>query len=99
MHSQNFQVRNPKGTYKTTSDYSVRASVIPCDIDGGLSEISFLIDFLPLNTISLKYLQKIQDGGDIRVGQKFLFFTSKIQKVRFFQKFFQGVVLSSTEIL
>jgi hypothetical protein len=25
--------------------YSVRASVIPCDNDGGLSEMSFLIDF------------------------------------------------------
>jgi hypothetical protein len=53
--------------------YSVRGSVgktIPCDIDGGLSELSFLIDFWSLNTIPLKFLQKIQDGGDIRVGRK-----------------------------
>jgi hypothetical protein len=55
---------------------------------GGLSEMSFLIDFWPLNTIPLKFQQKIQDGGDIRVAQKSLFFTSKIQKVGFFKKIF-----------
>jgi hypothetical protein len=55
---------------------------------GGLSEMSFHIDFWPLNTIPLEFWQKNQDGGDIRVGQKSLFFTSKIQKKRFFKQFF-----------
>jgi hypothetical protein len=55
---------------------------------GELNEMLFLIDFWPLNTIPLEFWQKIQDSGDIRVGQKSLFFTSKIQQVRFFKKFF-----------
>jgi hypothetical protein len=51
--------------------------------------MSILIDFWLLNMIHMmELLQKIQDGGDIRVGQKSLCFTSKIQKVRFFKKFF-----------
>jgi hypothetical protein len=54
---------------------------------GGLSEMSFLLDFWPLNTIPLKFLQKIQDGGDIEVGQN-LFFYLKNSKVKFFKKFF-----------
>jgi hypothetical protein len=40
-----------------------------------LSEMSFLIDVWFLNTIPLEFWQKNQDGGDIRVGQKSLFFT------------------------
>jgi hypothetical protein len=34
---------------------SVVPIVIPCAIDGGLSEVSFLLDFWPLNTIPLDF--------------------------------------------
>jgi hypothetical protein len=34
------------------------ASVIPCDIDGELNEMSFVEDFWPLNTIPVEFLQK-----------------------------------------
>jgi hypothetical protein len=41
----------------------IRASGIPCNIDGGgLSVMSFLIDFWLLNTILLEFWQKNQDG-------------------------------------
>jgi hypothetical protein len=46
----------------------------------GLSEMPFLIDFWPVNTIPLKFWQKIQDGGDIKVGRKSIFSTTIIQK-------------------
>jgi hypothetical protein len=46
---------------------------------GGLGEMSFLVDFWPLNTIPLEFRQKIQDGGDIGVGQKSLFLPKKLQ--------------------
>jgi hypothetical protein len=36
------------------------------------NEITFLIDFWLLNTIPLEFGQKIQDGGDLRVGRFFL---------------------------
>jgi hypothetical protein len=53
-----------------------------CDIDVGevLSVMSFLIDFWPLNTIPLEFWPKIQDGRDIRVGQKSLFLPQKFKK-------------------
>jgi hypothetical protein len=47
--------------------------------------MSFLIDFWPLNTIPLQFWRKKQDGGDIRVGQKFFFYL-KNSKSEIFQK-------------
>jgi hypothetical protein len=59
-------ILNPKRLWVRISGgpISVRASVIPCDIDGGggLGEMSFLIDFWPLNTISLEFWQKNHDA-------------------------------------
>jgi hypothetical protein len=57
---------------------SVRASVGKIDMmGGGLSEMSFLIDLWSRNTIP--FCKKIQDGGDIRMGQK-SFFPRKFKK-------------------
>jgi hypothetical protein len=47
--------------------------------------MSFPIDFWPLNTIPFEFLQKNQDGGDIRVGEK-SFFYLKYSKSEIFQK-------------
>jgi hypothetical protein len=62
--------------------------------------MSFFINFWPLNTIPLEFWQKkIQDGGDIGVGQKSLFFASKIQKEIFPKVLPRFVVLSSAKLL
>jgi hypothetical protein len=63
---------------------SVRASVIPCDIDGGLSEMTFLIDFWPLND-SVGIFAKKFKMADILGWVKNPFFSLKIQK-EIFQK-------------
>jgi hypothetical protein len=67
---------------------------------GGLVKFHFLIDFWPLSTIPLTFWQnQIQDGGDIRVRQKSLFYL-KNSKSEIFQKVFpRFVVLSSTKLL
>jgi hypothetical protein len=51
---------------------------------GGLSEMTFLIDLASKHDSVGIFTKKIQDGGDIRVGRKFI----KIQKFKntFFSK-------------
>jgi hypothetical protein len=72
--------------------------VIPCAIDGGLSEmILFLVS--EHNSVGI-LTKKNQDGGDIRVGRKFKKINHKNSKIHIFQKSLpRFVVLSSTNIL
>jgi hypothetical protein len=77
-----------KDIFKSVVCSGCNVRVILCDIDGGgLCEMSFLIHFWPLNTIPLNFLQKFKTV-EMLGWVKNPFFTSKIQKVRFFKKFF-----------
>jgi hypothetical protein len=77
------------------SIYSVRASVIPCDIDGGLSEMSFLIFLNPKHDSVGIFAKKIK-MADMLGWVKNPFFTSKIQKASFFTKVLPRFVVRST---
>jgi hypothetical protein len=68
---------------------SVRANVTRAISIRGLSEMSFLIDFWPLNLtlnfgprnrIRWRFGEKYQDSGDIKVGQKSLFLPQNFKK-------------------
>jgi hypothetical protein len=72
---------------------------IPCDIDGGLSEISFLIDFWHLNTIPLEFWQKKIKMAEIIGWVKNPFSDLKNSKSEIFQKILpRFVVLSSPKL-
>jgi hypothetical protein len=71
--------------------YSVVPIFIPCAIDGGLSKTRTRFRWI--------FDKNIQDGGDIRVGRKSIFYL-KNSKIEIFQKTLpRFAVLSSTNFL